>query len=835
MVPRGSRGLADGGFPTVNTILVALAILLAAGPAAVLRRFGRWPVRWGAVGVLVVLFVAALDLPRRVARPVDARLAVVTTAGAKGPGISELRDAARGAISLVPARGDVLGALARVALAADPDEVVRPVVLWTGRFEPTGAPEPVVSGVMAVSAVPPPPVDPAQCSVRVVTTPRARRPCEFELRVEGASLRTSGLLVVRDPRGKEVLRETVPPGAWGRHGSVAVPWEPSRPGEHAFVLEVRTGSSKVIAEGRIPVGPPPSALVVGRGAESVAAALKVQGWSARAVAHLPDPAEGDVVVILERLSPDDQARLAGVVRAGVGLLMVGGADGGALPLAGEPLAALAPVIRLPGRSGAMGEHGAPYGPPAPRSGPRPRQPAPEREVKPPAAKPSEPPHRARGDTRGAQVRSAKPSPGLRRRVALVLVVDRSESMGLPSFATGVTKMQYAKTAALRTAEALEPGDEVGVVTFGINGRVELELTPAEQHERIARRLAGLTPYPETTLIEHALRKAGEMLRRSKAAQKHVVVISDGEIYDLRESKTTRTAREIAAQGVTISLIQILGDQPVDAFHARLLARIGGGTYAWTKDPSQIPRLVTTEVDRVLVRAGRPRAAGEEKKKDAGASGAPGEKQPAPKPEPEPQVPPPPPEPGPRQPAAAERGREALAVRAVADSVLLRPIPRPDWPPVRGITPVAARKDARVLLVAGEGGVPLLAFASRGLGRIAAWTSDLAGPWAAAWREDPEFPGRLAKWAAALAPPLPPAASADRVVARRLEPPAPTARERAWLAVLGGRLRTPAEVPAPGAEIRERLVGRAQEGALYGLAALLALALLEFVVLRRWGW
>ena len=71
----------------------------------------------------------------------------------------------------------------------------------------------------------------------------------------------------------------------------------------------------------------------------------------------------------------------------------------------------------------------------------------------------------------------------RHSVAMVLVIDRSESMGTV-LSTGLTKMSYAKTSALRTAQALDAGDRVGVVSFGNRneGRVELPLTDALQAE-----------------------------------------------------------------------------------------------------------------------------------------------------------------------------------------------------------------------------------------------------------------------------------------------------------------------------------------------------------------
>src|SRR5690606_39086625 len=72
----------------------------------------------------------------------------------------------------------------------------------------------------------------------------------------------------------------------------------------------------------------------------------------------------------------------------------------------------------------------------------------------------------------------------RPSLALVLVIDKSGSMD------GV-KMQLAKRAAIATAEAINPRDQLAVVGFDGQSRVILELTPAADLGTISSSIAAL--------------------------------------------------------------------------------------------------------------------------------------------------------------------------------------------------------------------------------------------------------------------------------------------------------------------------------------------------------
>jgi hypothetical protein len=148
--------------------------------------------------------------------------------------------------------------------------------------------------------------------------------------------------------------------------------------------------------------------------------------------------------------------------------------------------------------------------------------------------------------------------------------------------------------------------------------------------------------------------------------------------------------------------------------------------------------------------------------------------------------------------------------------------------------VLGRPDAHVLLVGGEEGLPLLAFANRGLGRVGVWSSDLTGPWGEAWRDDADFPGRLATWVQSLFPPreeMP----GDLLTVTEMQPVVPTPSELKKLAELAtGPVLAVEDYRAPGARIELSVLGLAQTLALPAALALVLLALGECLALRRRG-
>jgi Ca-activated chloride channel family protein len=275
------------------------------------------------------------------------------------------------------------------------------------------------------------------------------------------------------------------------------------------------------------------------------------------------------------------------------------------------------------------------------------------------------------------------------RLALVIVTDKSGSMG-GMVPTGETKLDVVKSAALSVLEVLNPFDRVGLLAFDADTEWTVPLTEAQNRDQIAADLATLQPGGGTVLYP-ALEEAYQTLAGIEAAVKHVIVLSDGLT---NPGEFERLARAMRAAKITVSTVAV-GDDADRELMASIATWAGGRTYA-TQDPRNVPRIFMTETmlaSRGLIVESRflPQASGPQ---------------------------------------------ELLA--GIAPSSL---------PPLLGFVLTYPKQGATRVLGALQG-APLLATWHYGLGRSAAFTSDLAGRWGrewVAWESLPRFAAQLVRW------------------------------------------------------------------------------------------
>ncbi len=796
-------------------MLLWLAIAFGVGCAlSIFVRTGRaWP---RAVNVLAMLVVAAAAIapPRAESVVEPARIEVVTT-GEPGPALraqlAALRDAAaaRSAEASEPpaelevraAGADVHAALAAAALRAGPRRS-ETIAVWNAPFAPSAqVPSAPFVGAWA-STDAPLPFAPEALSLAFSSTPRAARPFAAELRLDDAG---APLPFDVSMRGEGWTSENrVEVGGPSRGEAVA---EPLAAGPAAVEVATTVDGRGIRWKGAFDVAAQPRVLVVAE-ASPLAAALRAQGVRVEELRALPqDLGSCSAVVLGMPLPVEEQKRLQSAVDDGLGLFVFG--DG--FQRDGEPLRDLLPVRVLPQPDPARPGEG-PGG--EPRTNPD--------------SQPEPPPSQAKPDPDGIRAEDPVVQPGAptevdKHAIAMVLVVDRSGSMGM-RVRGGETKMSYAKTSARETARALGEGDEVGLVTFGDDeqARVELPLTDAVDFARVEQGIAKLGHSNERTFLDSGLVTARKMLSASKAAVRHVVVLSDGEVWD-QELVLRQRANAMKKEGLTLSMISIVDERTQVTFQAMAerLARDGGGAFLPVRDARSVPKLVSAEVVRALERVGRkPRG-----------DGPPSADQPPPDRPPEPKEPDPPtpPQPKPETPPADA----PLSVRAVARSPLLAPEPS-EWPTLRSALATAARASAHVLLVAGDAGTPALAFGNLGLGRVGVFAADLAGDAGAAFRKDPEFPARLSQWVASVQR-AEPSRKEAAFLSATVEPPAPLPCEVAFLrAATGSPASTLDGLGLPPPLVTVAHEPQTPDWAFAAIAALVLLAACEWFAVRRSG-
>jgi Mg-chelatase subunit ChlD len=267
-------------------------------------------------------------------------------------------------------------------------------------------------------------------------------------------------------------------------------------------------------------------------------------------------------------------------------------------------------------------------------------------------------------------------------VALVAVVDKSGSMAdchctgddrdtASSGSRGFEKVDIAKEAILRAADALAPTDQLGVVAFDENAHWALRTGPIDVNGLQAS--LGFRADGQTNIYA-GLKAAYDDLVRNPAKLRHIILITDGwsqsGAYDA-------LLADMKAAGITLSTIGTGGGS---AQILRNLAEQSGGRYYDAGDATTIPDIFLKETIRT---------AGEQIVEE------------------------------PFQPIPS------------APSEILQGLDAGRLPALFGYNATTAKGTATVALLTGRED-PLLAQWQYGLGRAAAWTSDTRQQWAGEW-------------------------------------------------------------------------------------------------------
>lgn len=277
------------------------------------------------------------------------------------------------------------------------------------------------------------------------------------------------------------------------------------------------------------------------------------------------------------------------------------------------------------------------------------------------------------------------------QVAMVIVLDISQSMA----AGNPSRLEIAKQGVVDVIDLAYQEDLLAMVVFSDPSltRWVFELRAATDSGKRAMRDATLAIRPQGgTVLFPAYSLAIEALRRTDAAIKHIIVLSDGKLFDgsgVFASGGTpdwgMLAESARGERITTSSVAIGTDADSQALSA--LARGGGGRHYEALDVRTLPQIFTAE--------------------------------------------------------ALTATRDLLRREVTTPTALRHPLS-----PFTGAVPsvdayiaTSLKRDAEMLL-RGRDGEPLLAVGRAGLGRSAAFTSDLS-QWAGAFGEWPETPALLA--------------------------------------------------------------------------------------------
>jgi uncharacterized protein YegL len=186
---------------------------------------------------------------------------------------------------------------------------------------------------------------------------------------------------------------------------------------------------------------------------------------------------------------------------------------------------------------------------------------------------------------------------LRPTLGLVFVIDQSGSMAWQSKLTTVTSsLRYLSTY-------LTDDDEIALVSFATNARVELAATKATA-DGISTFNAALGKLRASggTDLDHGLKVgialANQLVREKTNRVVRVIVLTDGDATNGQTNPTMIVKRmDSAADGVSLSTIGVGSDCNHDLLGR--LAERGSGSYGFVESPGQAAEVLGAEVGGLI--------------------------------------------------------------------------------------------------------------------------------------------------------------------------------------------------------------------------------------------
>ena len=171
------------------------------------------------------------------------------------------------------------------------------------------------------------------------------------------------------------------------------------------------------------------------------------------------------------------------------------------------------------------------------------------------------------------------SHGSRPSISMIVVLDRSSSMAEQQ------KIQLAKEATKAPVDLLQTTDHFGVLVFDFNYKWYVNpKTPVIDRDSILQSISMIGVGGDTNIYP-ALREAGIQIAKSDDEIKHIILLSDGQT---RQDDFQSLATRIASAGITISTVAVGADAD-----RRLLANIaswGGGKSYFVQNPLNVPQI-----------------------------------------------------------------------------------------------------------------------------------------------------------------------------------------------------------------------------------------------------
>jgi uncharacterized membrane protein len=267
----------------------------------------------------------------------------------------------------------------------------------------------------------------------------------------------------------------------------------------------------------------------------------------------------------------------------------------------------------------------------------------------------------------------------RRRASLAEVIGIDISGSMAASAGSHTKLELANEAAARSASLLGPGDLLGVEHVDTIVKWSVPLGPVTDKGAIDRAIRGVGVGGGGIYVDITLAAGYAALAKERVNLKHMLLFADGADAEQMGPSRTQVSDALRA-GITTSVVALGNGSDVPELE--VLSRLGNGRFYLVEDANRLPSVFAQET----ILASRSSIVEKEFR--------------------------------------ASRG---------APSSILSGVAIDEAPALLGYVVTIPKSRASVLLTGPEGD-PILSVWSAGVGRSAAFTSDLKDRWGARWTE-----------------------------------------------------------------------------------------------------
>lgn len=261
--------------------------------------------------------------------------------------------------------------------------------------------------------------------------------------------------------------------------------------------------------------------------------------------------------------------------------------------------------------------------------------------------------------------------GENNSLGMIMVIDRSGSMDGGQY--GVSKIEMAKEACIRSLSSFMPGDCVGIIAFDDIAQWAVPFQTVQDNIADIRMGIGSIQPGGGTSILPGLNAAYDVLKDANTKQKHIILLTDGQAEQTGYDGVLERMNE---NGITLSTVAV--GTGADTALLKRLSEQGGGRYYFTNEFSNLPEIFAKET----------LLAGKEYINNR---------------------------------TFYPKQKNASAIMADISSIAT----------LEGYVGTTAKPRADVVLESDKQ-EPILATWQYGLGRTAVWTSDVSGKWSKNW-------------------------------------------------------------------------------------------------------